>query len=73
MIKKTTKADVFRCALAAFSQEMLNHQLVATPDQIARLSISVDERVQFSIDETEMVTFIFTDGSRAIVAPATQH
>ena len=73
MMKRSTKADIFRCAVAVFTQEMFNHQLTPTPDQIVRLSISVDECVQFHIDPSEMVTFVFTDGSRATVAPTTQH
>lgn len=72
-MKQTNQADTFRCALAVFTRAMQHNNVPVTEDAIVRLAIACDYAVQFAIDESEMVTFIFTDGSRAIVAPATTH
>lgn len=72
-MKQTNQADVFRCALAVYTRAMQHHNVPVSEDAIVRLAISTDYAVQFAVDESEMVTFIFSDGSRAIVAPATTH
>jgi hypothetical protein len=64
-----TKADTFKYAVSVFSREMARLAMPPTNDQIVRLSIATDAGVQFSIDQSESVTFIFSDGSRAIVHP----
>jgi hypothetical protein len=73
MVKRTTQADTFRYALHVFVQQMLQHQLTPTNDQIVRLGLAVDDAVQFSIDQSETVIFIFSDGSRAVIYPETTH
>ena len=67
MTKRTTQADAFKCAVAVFSQEMRRHNINPTNDQIVRLSIAVDNDVQFSMGRDETVSFVFSDGSRAVV------
>jgi hypothetical protein len=72
-MKLTTNADTFRCAVTVFLQEMQRHQMNPTNDQIVRLGIAVDNDVQFSMDESETVIFVFSDGSRAVVRPHPIH
>jgi hypothetical protein len=72
-MKRTTKADTFKSAVAVFSQEMRRHGMNPTNDMIVRLGITVDVDVQFSMDESETVAFLFSDGSRAIVTPHPIH
>jgi hypothetical protein len=64
---RLTKADTFKCAVAVFSEEMRRHNMNPTNDMIVRLGIATDDLVQFSMDRSESVTFVFSDGSRAVV------
>jgi len=62
-----TKAQTFQCAFAVYEQAL--YPLQPTEQSIINLSLAVDRMVQFGISRDLAVTFIFSDGSRAIVAP----
>lgn len=61
-------AQLFASAFATFEQAI--HPIPPSPDSIIRLAIAADKMVQFHLNEALAVTFVFSDGSRAVLDPA---
>lgn len=61
-------AQLFASAFTVFEKAISPAQ--PSPDSIIRLAIAADKMVQFHLNETLAVTFVFSDGSRAVLDPA---